>query len=105
MAIETNLRPFPQQKERGIEVARYLSRHKLCQQWAEEFKAKGQWLRSYSFRNTYSVRAYLRGLPSESVAMAMDHSELTHSTHYVTGTVEATSEVFERNWEKADAAN
>ena len=42
------------------------------------------------------MRAYLRGLPNESVAMAMDHSELTHSTHYVTGTVEATSEVFER---------
>ena len=42
------------------------------------------------------MRAYLRGLPSESVAMAMDHSELTHSTLYVTGTMEAASEVFER---------
>ena len=42
------------------------------------------------------MRAYLRGLPSESVAMAMDHSELTHSTHYVTSTKEATSKVFER---------
>ena len=28
--------------------------------------------------------------------MGMDHSELKHSTHYLTGTMEATSEVFER---------
>jgi len=30
------------------------------------------------------------------VAMAMGHSELTHSAHYVTATTETTSEVFER---------
>ena len=95
-AIEANLLPFPPLKERGAAVAQYLGRQKLWRQWAEEFKAKGQWLRSYSFRNSFSVRAHLRGLPGASVAMAMGHSELTHSKHYVTATTETTSEVFER---------
>ena len=95
-AIEANLLPFPPLKERGAAVAQYLGRQKLWRQWAEEFETRGQWLRSYSFRNTYSVRAHLRGLPGASVAMAMGHSELTHSTHYVTATTETTSEVFER---------
>ncbi|CAI8332428.1 MAG: Uncharacterised protein [Synechococcus sp. MIT S9220] len=95
-AIEANLLPFPPLKERGAAVAQYLGRQKLWRQWAEEFETRGQWLRSYSFRNSFSVRAHLRGLPGASVAMAMGHSELTHSTHYVTATTETTSEVFER---------
>ena len=95
-ALNANLLPFPPLKERGQAVAQYLGRQKLWRKWAAAFEEQGKWLRPYSFRNSYSVRSHLRGIPGASVAMAMGHSELTHSAYYVTATTETTTEVYER---------
>ena len=94
--IESGLFPFPPLGDRGAAIGQYLGRQKIWQQWKAEFEEQGQWLRPYSFRNTYSERGHLRGIPGASMAMAMGHSELTHSTHYVTAKPESTSELFER---------
>lgn len=94
--LKAGLLPFPPLNTRGEAVSQYLRRLPLWKQWSEHYKARGQWLRPYSFRNAYSVRAHLRGIPGASVAMAMGHSEKTHSEHYVTATEETTAEVFER---------
>ena len=95
-SFEAGLMTFPPLKDRGEAVSQYLRRLPLWRQWSAEFEAKGQSLRPYSFRNSYSVRAHLRGIPGASVARAMGHSEKTHSAHYVTATEETTTEVFER---------
>ncbi|KZR93097.1 hypothetical protein MITS9509_00974 [Synechococcus sp. MIT S9509] len=95
MAIHNGLMPFPPLKERGAAVNQYLLRLGLWKQMAEEFEAQGKWLRPYSFRNTYSVRAHLRGIPSASVALAMGHSDKTHSDHYVTAEEGSTSLIFD----------
>ena len=95
-ALDGGLFPFPPLGERGAAIAQYLGRLKLWQQWKAEFEERGMWLRPYSFRNTYSERGQLLGIPGASMAMAMGHSELTHSTHYVTEKPESTSELFER---------
>ena len=95
-ALEGGLFPFPPLGERGAAIAQYLGRLKLWKQWKAEFEERGLWLRPYSFRNTYSERGHLLGIPGASMAMAMGHSELTHSTHYVTAKPESTSELFER---------
>ena len=94
--IKAGLMPFPSLKERGAAVAQYLRRLKLWQELAAEFQALGKWLRPYSFRNSYSVRGHLRGIPRASMALAMGHSDKTHSAHYVTASEESTAELFER---------
>lgn len=95
-ALEAGLMPFPPLKERGAAIAQYLGRLRLWREMSATFEEQGKWLRSYSFRNSYSVRAHLRGIPGASVAMAMGHSDKTHSEHYVTATEETTAEVYER---------
>ena len=77
-------------------MAQYLARLQLWKEWAKAFDEQGKWLRPYSFRNTYSVRGHRRGIPGASMALAMGHSDKTHSAHYVTATEETTAELFER---------
>ena len=94
--INAGLMPFPPLKDRGAAVAQYVKRLPLWKEMSAAFEAKGKWLRPYSFRNTYSVRGHLRGIPGASMALAMGHSDKTHSAHYVTASEESTAELFER---------
>ena len=50
----------------------------------------------YSFRNSYSMRSHLSGIPSAQISEAMGDSDLTHNTHYTISTVGNTSELFDR---------
>ena len=86
-------------------MAQYLGRLRLWKEMAAAFDEQGKWLRPYSFRNTYSVRGHLRGIPGASMALAMGHSDKTHSAHYVTASEESTAELFERLLGATDAAN
>ncbi|WP_415409675.1 hypothetical protein ACLM45_12980 [Synechococcus sp. A10-1-5-9] len=103
--INAGLMPFPPLKERGAAVAQYLGRLRLWKEMAAAFDEQGKWLRPYSFRNTYSVRGHLRGIPGASMALAMGHSDKTHSAHYVTASEESTAELFERLLGATDATN
>ena len=103
--IDAGLMPFPPLKERGAAVAQYLGRLKLWREMAKAFEEQGKWLRPYSFRNTYSTRGHLRGIPGASMALAMGHSDKTHSAHYVTATEETTAELFDRILGSADATD
>ncbi|WP_156486133.1 hypothetical protein [Prochlorococcus sp. MIT 1306] len=94
--INAGLMPFPPLKDRGAAVAQYVKRLRLWKEIAATFDQQGKWLRPYSFRNTYSVRGHLRGIPGASMALAMGHSDKTHSAHYVTASEESTAELFER---------
>lgn len=96
VAMDAGLLPFPKLQRRGEAISQYLRRLRLWREMSHAFETKSKRLRPYSFRNSYSVRAHLRGLPGASVAMAMGHSELTHSSHYVTATTETTAQVFDR---------
>ena len=95
-AIHANLLKLPPLQRRGEAVSQYLRRQPLWQQWREQDEADGVHTRPYSFRNSYSVRCHLHGIPSAQVADAMGHSDLTHNTHYTTSTAASTSEVFDR---------
>ena len=94
--INAGLMPFPPLKDRGAAVAQYVKRLRVWKELAKTFDEQGKWLRPYSFRNTYSVRGHLRGIPGASMALAMGHSDKTHSAHYVTASEESTAELFER---------
>jgi integrase len=94
--INAGLMPFPPLKERGAAVAQYVGRLGLWKEMAATFEEQGKWLRPYSLRNAYSVRGHLRGIPGASMALAMGHSDKTHSAHYVTASEESTAELFER---------
>ena len=94
--INAGLMPFLPLKERGAAVAQYVGRLRLWKERAAAFDEQGKWLRPYSFRNIYSVRGHLRGIPGASMALAMGHSDNTHSAHDMTASEESTAELFER---------
>ena len=94
--INAGLMPFLPLKERGAAVAQYVGRLRLWKEMAAAFDEQGKWLRPYSFRNIYSVRGHLRGIPGASMALAMGHSDNTHSAHDMTATEKSTAELFER---------
>jgi len=61
--------------------------------WAElvekyASKDPSEWLRGYSFRDSYSIRCHREGKPVASICDAMGHSEAVHSRSYRTMTLE-----------------
>lgn len=63
------------------------ARLRRLQYWnclVEEFKANGEWLRPYSFRDTFSVRAHDLNISSTNIAQAMGHSVEVHHRSYRT---------------------
>ena len=60
--------------------------------WAELVKQyanqkPSEWLRPYSFRDTYSIRCHREGVPVASICDAMGHSEAVHMRSYRTMTL------------------
>lgn len=92
---EKGLMPFPSMKERGEALSQYLRRLPLWQQWRSEKAQNGEVLRPYAFRDSYSLRGHLLGIPSGQVADAMGHSLSTHCSHYTWATQSTTAAVFE----------
>ena len=92
---EKGLMPFPSMKERGEALSQYLRRLPLWKQWRAEKEENGEVLRPYAFRDSYSLRGHLLGVPSGQVADAMGHSLSTHCNHYTWATQSTTAAVFE----------
>ena len=94
-AWEAGLVQFPPMKERGEALSQYLRRLPLWQRWRRELAAEGEVLRPYVFRDSYSLRGHLRGIPASTMAAAMGHSLAVHSSSYVWSDRSSTAAVFE----------
>ncbi|MGA0039167.1 MAG: hypothetical protein ACO3NZ_04920, partial [Pirellulales bacterium] len=53
-------------------------------------------LRPYTFRDSYSLRGHLLGIPASQMAAAMGHSLQVHSASYVWSDAGSTAATFER---------
>ena len=60
----------------------------------KEFDANGEWLRPYSFRDTFSVRSHGKRIPTELICEAMGHSPEVHNRSYRTTEWEAVQDAY-----------
>ena len=68
----------------GANLGPRLRRLAYWKQLVQEFEANGEWLRPYSFRDTFSVRAHAVDISSTNIAQAMGHSVEVHHCSYRT---------------------
>jgi integrase len=81
-------------KLNGHYVEQFLSKQKEWQELRDGFEQKGEWLRSYSFRDSYSLRCHRLGIELGAIASAMGHSIAVHSNSYRWSSTATTSEAF-----------
>jgi integrase len=60
----------------------FLMRQSKWIELMDKYETVGEWVRPYSFRNSYSVRAHNTGHLNSVVCTAMGHSLAVHSTSY-----------------------
>ena len=82
--------------DRGGALNTYLSRNPLWKQWRAEAKERGEVLKPYALRDSYSLRGHVRGLASSVMSEAMGHSVQCHSSHYVWADKSTTAAAFKR---------
>ncbi|RNC85192.1 MAG: hypothetical protein ED554_13310, partial [Synechococcus sp. YX04-3] len=75
--------PLPQTVS-GKTLGNILRRLPYWQQLVAEYEARGEWLRPYSFRDTFSVRAHGCGIEDTMIAAALGHSIEVHHRSYRT---------------------
>jgi len=75
--------PLPQTVS-GKTLGNILRRLPYWQQLVAEYEARGEWLRPYSFRDTFSVRAHGHGIEDTMIAAALGHSIEVHHRSYRT---------------------
>ena len=63
-------------------VKTFLDRQKVWTELREKYEECDEWLRPYSFRNSYSLRAHRIGHRNDVICMAMGHSLSTHESNY-----------------------
>ena len=63
-------------------VRTFLERQPLWHELKAKYDKKGEWLRPYSFRNSYSLRAQRIGHRNDVICMATGHSLSTHENNY-----------------------
>ena len=63
-------------------VRTFLERQPYWQQLKAKYEKTGEWLRPYSFRNAYSLRAHRLGHRNDVICLAMGHSLSTHENSY-----------------------
>ena len=68
----------------GKTLGNILRRLPYWQQLVAEYEARGEWLRPYSFRDTFSVRAHGCGIEDTMIAAALGHSIEVHHRSYRT---------------------
>ena len=66
----------------GKTLGNILRRLPYWQQLVAEYEARGEWLRPYSFRDTFSVRAHGYGIEDTMISAAMGHSVEVHHRSY-----------------------
>ena len=68
----------------GKTLGAILRRLPYWQQLVNEYKARGEWLRPYSLRDTFSVRAHSYAIDDTMIAAAMGHTVEVHHRSYRT---------------------
>ena len=63
-------------------VRTFLERQPIWLELKAKYDKTGEWLRPYSIRNSYSLRAHRIGHRNDVICMAMGHSLSTHETNY-----------------------
>ena len=63
-------------------VRTFLERQPFWQELKAKYEKTGEWLRPYSFRNAYSLRAHRLGHRNDVICLAMGHSLSTHESSY-----------------------
>ena len=63
-------------------VRTFLERQPFWHELKAKYEKTGEWLRPYSFRNAYSLRAHRLGHRNDVICMAMGHSLSTHENSY-----------------------
>ena len=63
-------------------VRTFLERQPFWHELKAKYDKTGEWLRPYSFRNAYSLRAHRLGHRNDVICMAMGHSLSTHENSY-----------------------
>ena len=63
-------------------VRTFLERQKYWLELKQQYEDCGEWVRPYSFRNAFSLRAHQLGHRNDVICMAMGHSLSTHETSY-----------------------
>lgn len=66
----------------GHYVEKFLANQPEWQALKAQCEARGEWLRPYAFRDSYSLRCHRFGVEVGAVAMAMGHSLAVHSSSY-----------------------
>ena len=84
------------EKVSGSNLGARLRRLPYWNQLVKEFAANGEWLRPYSFRDTFSVRAHDLDISSTNIAQAMGHSVEVHHRSYRTSEWRGVRDAFSR---------
>ena len=63
-------------------VRTFLERQPFWHELKAKYDKMGEWLRPYSFRNSYSLRAHRIGHRNDVICIAMGHSLSTHESNY-----------------------
>ena len=82
-------------KLNGRYVLNHLNRQPEWLELKQQYEAKGMWLRPYSFRDVYSVRAHRYGIETAQICRAMGHGLAAHSRAYESATDATTRAAFE----------
>jgi integrase len=80
----------------GHYVEKYLARQPEWRELRDRCEARGEWLRPYAFRDSYSLRCHRFGVEVGAVAMAMGHSLAVHSSSYRWASQATTAAAFEK---------
>ena len=80
----------------GANLGPRLRRLAYWKQLVQEFEANGEWLRPYSFRDTFSVRAHDLDISTTNIAQAMGHSVEVHHRSYRTSEWKGVRNAFSR---------
>ncbi|MEB3277185.1 MAG: site-specific integrase [Cyanobacteriota bacterium] len=101
-AMEAGLLELPagrdgqQRKLNGHYIQQFLVRQPEWKALQSKYANKGLWLRAYSFRDSYSVRAHRMGIETAQICRAMGHGLQAHSRAYESATDATTAQAFSK---------
>mgnify|MGYP001809556066 CR=1 FL=1 len=100
-ALDAGLLELPRGSDGGLAmldghyVEKYLARQPEWRRLRQKYDARGEWLRPYAFRDSYSLRCHRFGVEVGAVAMAMGHSLAVHSSSYRWASDKTTAAAFD----------
>ncbi|WP_411876850.1 site-specific integrase [Vulcanococcus limneticus] len=106
-ALAAGLLELPEGRHGGVRLlnGHYVEQHLRAQPEWKELKAlceaRGEWLRPYTFRDSYSLRCHQRGVEVGAIAAAMGHSLAVHASSYRWASEATTAAAFEKAFTEA----